>query len=551
MGVKYQQWVEQACHAPSGYEELREIIHQNRSFHRPASLNYGNHGLDDVLLTVEEAIRSNKRIALYADYDVDGTMSCVSWIWFLRYIGYENFIHYIPCRFREGYGFNLYAIRHLIHDEKAELVITMDTGITANEEAAYCKEQGVAFICTDHHKLQPEKMPDCLILNPKLHPEEEYQELCGCAITYVLLRSLGRRMEVTGEIWTDLLALTGMATICDLVPLNGVNHQLARMGVQALWRSRRPIIRKLLESCSVDDKIDESDIGFRLGPRINAVGRLEHADQVIEAFVSEEADALIEHMGSCNDRRKQIQGKIVKEAQIQARKQGDTPILFLGGDWHPGVVGIAASKLADEFWRPVWLFQKKDGICKGSTRSIPGFDVTEAMGAASEHFKQFGGHQAAGGFLFEEDKEEAIRNALTAYANEFKQLNPSIWQSKVEFDCSLPIDLASLDLMDVLDELKPFGHGFPEPRFCIETEVLRTQFYQDKKTGEPRHTAVTVRGADGQWQKIMFFQSVYPELVQAKKARFVVSASRNTFRGNESLSLLGHDFEVLDPIIER
>src|SRR5690606_12030796 len=141
---------------------------------------------------------------------------------------------YIPCRFKEGYGLNLKAIEYLISEEKAELIITMDTGITANAEAAYCRERGVEFICTDHHKIQPEKMPDCVILNPKMHPDEMYQELCGCGITFVLLRRLAENFSVPAGLWGDLLALAGMATICDVVPLNGVNHKLARLGVNAL-----------------------------------------------------------------------------------------------------------------------------------------------------------------------------------------------------------------------------------------------------------------------------------------------------------------------------
>jgi single-stranded-DNA-specific exonuclease len=182
-------------------------------------------------------MRQTQKLALYADYDVDGTMSCVSWIWFFEAIGFKNYIHYIPCRFKEGYGVNLSAIKHLVESERAQVVITMDTGITANEEARWCKEQGVTFICTDHHKVQPEKMPDSLILNPKMHPDAIYQELCGCGITFVLLRKIAQHLtdiKIPDHIWTDILALTGMATICDVVPLNGVNHKLARMGVDAL-----------------------------------------------------------------------------------------------------------------------------------------------------------------------------------------------------------------------------------------------------------------------------------------------------------------------------
>ena len=201
MGHKYKNWVAKSDLNPSNYSELLDLLRNNRGFEAIDSLQYGDHGLKAAYDAILAAIRANKKIALYADYDVDGTMSCVSWIWFLEALGYTNYVHYIPCRFKEGYGLNLGAIEHLIDNENAELIITMDTGITANEEAKYCVSRGVEFICTDHHKVQPDKVPDGIILNPKLHPDPVYQELCGCGITFVLLRKLGRELQVPADVW--------------------------------------------------------------------------------------------------------------------------------------------------------------------------------------------------------------------------------------------------------------------------------------------------------------------------------------------------------------
>lgn len=516
----------------------------NRRYEPLASLSYGDHGLETVLTVIERAVRENRRIALYADYDVDGTMSCVSWIWFLEAAGFKNYIHYIPCRFKEGYGLNLKAVQHLIDGEKAEVIITMDTGITANEEAAYCRSRGVEFVCTDHHKIQPDKMPDCLILNPKMHPDSLYQELCGCGITFVLLRKLGERLKVDPRIYHDLLALTGMATICDVVPLNGVNHKLAKMGVKALTESRRPVLKRLMEASQAVKDVDEKDVGFRLGPRINAVGRLEHADLVVKAFVDEDPEPLIAFMDECNEKRRKIQKGIVEEARVAAHAYPDAPILFLGGDWHPGVVGIAASKIAEEFWRPVWLFQRKDGVCKGSARSIAGFDVTAAMMEAASFFTKFGGHAAAGGFAFPAEKEAALRARLEEVAADVRAKNPKIWESRIVYDCSLSGSMTNLSLTDELDRLKPFGHGFEEPKFRLDAELLGTTFFKDKSTGEPRHTCVTLRGATGKPQKLMFFNEVHRELEGARQASFVVSVGRNTYRGETSLVLYGHDFQL-------
>ena len=544
MGRKYSEWVARSNIYPKDYGSLVSIVQNNREFQAIDQLDYGDHGLEETMDIISKAIRGGKRIALYADYDVDGTMSAVSWIWFFRAIGFDNFLHYIPCRFKEGYGVNLEAVKHLIENERADLIITMDTGITANGEASYCKSRGVDFICTDHHKVQIDKMPDCTILNPKLHPDERYQELCGCGITFVLLRKLAEEFPIEGSVWTDILALTGMATICDVVPLNGVNHKLAKLGVQALMSSQRDVLVKLRNATAMSDKGDEKDVGFRVGPRINAVGRLEHADSIIEAFIGDNPDPLIKYMETCNDRRKQIQQKIVAEAEELAERYPDDPILFLGGDWHPGVVGIAASKIAEKYWKPTWLFNSSGEVCKGSARSMIGMDVTDAMSSCGELFLKFGGHKAAGGYSFSSANIEQIRIALNEYGNTIKTNSPDLWVSKASYDCLLPVDLIELDLADSLQDLKPFGHAFEEPVFMVEGKVDKVDFYKDKVTGAPRHSAVFIEKPNKQKQKIMFFNDVLDELENGTSAKFLVTASRNKFRGIYSLDLYGVDVEV-------
>lgn len=547
MGQKFKVWLPQENAEPQSISQVVSILEKNRKFTAVEQLSYGDYGLLDAAETISRAIQRGQRIALYADYDVDGTMSCVSWIWFFQAIGFTNYVSYIPCRFEEGYGLNLKAVQHLIEKEKAQLILTMDTGITANQEAAFCKARGVEFICTDHHKIQPEKMPDCIILNPKTHPDPQYQELCGAGITFVLLRKLGSQFSVPAEIWNDILALVGMATICDVVPLNGVNHRLANLGVKALLRSQRPVLQRLREACALEEGLDEKDVGFRIGPRINAVGRLRHAKEVIQAFLQNEPEPLVRFMGVCNEERKLIQSRIVKDAQIQASAFPDEPILFLGSEsWHTGVVGIAASKISEQFWRPTWLFERQAEICKGSARSIPGFDVTEAMASAGPLFEKFGGHRAAGGFSFRKENEAAIRQALTDYASQLREREPALWQSRISYDVKLPTQLLSLDLALHLERLKPFGHGFEEPLFCIEAAIRQVRFLCDRSTGEPKHTQIFIETLSGVPLKINFFHEVYDSLEYLPSARFLVYASKNVFRGQVSLSLMGKDWEPIE-----
>jgi single-stranded-DNA-specific exonuclease len=542
MGKKYHHWKPRSSDLPRNHDDLARLLLKNRDFAAIEKLEYGDHGLERAVSCVLSAIQKNQRIALYADYDVDGTMSCVSWVWFFKAIGFENYVTYIPCRFKEGYGVNLQAVRHLVETEKVNVLITMDTGITANEEAAYCKANGVEFVCTDHHKIQVDKMPDCITLNPKLHPSPLYQELCGCGVTFVLLRRLAETFPVSAETWTDLLALAGMATICDVVPLNPVNHRLARMGVSALMRSKRPILNRLREAASVQEKLDEQDVGFRLGPRINAVGRLGHADKVVEAFIHENPEALVAYMGQCNEERKEIQKRIVREATLLGADFPSEPLLFLGGDWHSGVVGIAASRIAEHFWKPTWLFGRKDGLGKGSARSIPGFDVTEAMQACAPLFLKFGGHRAAGGFSFELGKEEAIREALVAFAETSKAANPDQWVSSTQYDCELPLALADLQLGKTIDQWKPYGNSFEEPRFLVRGTISSVQFYEDKTTGSRKHTAVFLACPGQSARKILFFNEVLEHLESQSQLTCLVSAKKDSFRGKESLTLFGVDW---------
>jgi len=549
MGKRFRHWMARSEKVPASVSDIQDVVFANRAFEPIQKLSFGDHGLELAVSTLKEAIQSNKRIALYADYDVDGTMSCVSWVWFLQALGHKNFIPYIPCRFKEGYGVNLKAIQHLIENEKAQVIITMDTGITANTEAAYCREKGVTFICTDHHKIQPEKMPDTIVVNPKLHPDPLYQELCGCGVTFVLLRRLAEFFEVPPALWTDLLALTGMATICDVVPLNSVNHSLAKKGVEALLRSQRPVLKELRRASSIGSTLDEKDVGFRLGPRINAVGRLGHAETVVKAFLEESPQELVSYMEECNDERKKIQGRIVTQARAVIESIDPGPILFLGGEWHPGVVGIAASKIAETYWRPTWLFEKKDGMCKGSARSIPGFDVTDAMTAASGLFLKFGGHRAAGGFTFEEKNEDAIRAALTDYASKIQSENPGMWESRTQYDCELPLGLADLGLADSISQLRPYGHGFDQPQFMIKAPVQEVRHYNDKLTGKKKHSAVFVGDSHGNATKIMFFNEVI-DIPRGTETNFLVQVDRDNYRGLPQLKLMGVDYrESVAPAI--
>ena len=546
MGKKYDNWLTQNKNVITSLDQLSQMIIQQRKFSEIDKLSFNDKSLDAAFSLILNAINTKKKIALYGDYDVDGTMSCVSWIWFLRSINYNHFTYYIPNRQTEGYGVNLKAIQDLVKKEHVDLIITMDCGITANKEAAWCKENNVDFLCTDHHEIQPDNMPDCTILNPKLHPDPLYQQLCGCGITFVLLRRLGQSFSVPHELWIDLLALAGMATICDMVPLNVINHKIAKLGVNALKNSNRVILQRLLEVCSLNEKeVNETDVGFRLGPRINAVGRLDHGHKIVRAFIHNDIEPLLTYMNTCNEDRKKIQFQIINEAMSSINDSSNDPLVFMGGHWHVGVVGIAASRVVEETWKPAWLYSKKDDIYRGSARSIPGFDITKAMSSISHLFISYGGHKGAGGFAFHRTQESHIRKGLQDYINTSKKEQPSdIWKSSITYDCEIDTTLLTLNLVHLLDKFRPFGYGFPEPLFLIRAKIHHVRFYHDKVTKEKKHTAVTIKTSHTSTQKIIFFNAVYTELKQDKKALFLVTINKNYWQKRVSVSLIGSDYVI-------
>jgi single-stranded-DNA-specific exonuclease len=266
-----------------------------------------------------------------------------------------------------------------------------------------------------------------------------------------------------------------------------------------------------------------------------------HANLVVRAFVDNEPGPLVEAMGKCNEERKRIQRAIVADAMAQGLRE-EGPILFLGGDWHAGVVGIAASKIAEHFWKPTWLFQRKDGLCKGSARTIPGFDVTAAMSSAKELFLRFGGHKAAGGFTFAVENESAIRERLRDHAEDLRKSDATLWESRVEYDCALDGALCTLEAAAPLERLRPFGQAFPEPVFRVSGDIVRADYLKDRQTGEPRHTAVTVALGSGRAVRILFFGDVCPELHEWRSATFLAKFSINEFRGQRKLEMVGVDF---------
>jgi single-stranded-DNA-specific exonuclease len=454
------------------------------------------------------------RITVHGDYDVDGVCSTAILVSTLRELG-ATCDWLIPDRMADGYGLTLSTVEQL-RRRGTELVITVDCGIGSAEEVAAARAAGMQILVTDHHE-PPEVLPDCRILHPVVSGYP-FSGLCAAAVAHKLAIALrtaaGRRYTETvggrrdeGERDLDLVAL---ATVADMVPLIGENRRLVREGLLAMRRGARPGLRTLIAAARLDPAtIDEEGLSFGLAPRINAAGRLYRADAGVELMLtedSERASQIAAELDQANSERRRAEREVVDAAQRTRAQLSDAeqeaPALVLAGEgWHPGVVGIAASRLADRHWRPTALLSIDGERCRGSARSIPGFDLVEALEACSEHLRRFGGHRAAAGLELDRDRLDDFRSAFLAHAA--ARIDPADLVRTESLDALVGVgrDGIGMELAEQLESLGPFGMGNPGPRLLVPSGRLRGV----RPLGEgDRHSRFDLESGAGRAQGVAF-----------------------------------------------
>jgi len=436
-------------------------------------------GIAPAVERIKQALADKEKIAIYGDYDVDG-ITGVAILWHLLTILGGSVEYYIPHRIDEGYGLNASAVQQLA-EAGVNLVITVDCGVTAPDEAALAKELGMDLVITDHHQAGPELPPATAIVHPGLgsYPNPDSS---GATVALKVAWALVNEFKTNSRTRSDLrkfllnaTTLAAMGTIADVVDLRGENRVLANYGLKTLNQSKLCGIGALIRSAELDaQSIDSYDIAFRLAPMLNAAGRMGHARLAVELLTSESemrCYQIAEYLKDQNNRRRQCQRKIFKQVREMIIATGlnhpDRKSIVLADDsWHTGVVGIVASRVVDEFFRPAILINSSKDIAQGSARSVEGFNIHAALNACSEHLVSFGGHAMAAGLKLHKSKVESFTQSFEEYARQ--NIREDSLEPKLDIDAVCSISDLNIHVVKELARLEPFGQGNPAPVFATE-----------------------------------------------------------------------------------
>ncbi|MEE8369460.1 MAG: single-stranded-DNA-specific exonuclease RecJ [Dehalococcoidia bacterium] len=460
-------------------------------------------GMEVALTRLRQAIQDDEPVAVFGDFDVDGVTATALLTDALRRLG-ATVLPYLPDRFAEGYGLNLAAIDSL-RQAGIRLLVTVDCGSSSLTEIDYAVRIGMEVVVVDHHTVPPQLPAAIAIINPR-RAENRYPEpeLTSVGLAYKLVAAL---YESLGQAWEPrrYLDLVALGTIADVAPLQNENRSLVKRGLAALSATERPGLRALIEDAGIDPTlVDAEAVGYALGPRLNAAGRLAHARQAFDLLLEEDEEKARQQalaLTTLNrQRQRQTLAAMELAQELLAKEDAEAPLLFIGHkDISSGIVGLVAGRLAEERYRPAVVYEVGDGTSRASCRSIPEFDITSALRKRPELMVRFGGHRAAAGFTAENDKLPALKESLLAQAGEALtglELAPTL-----DIDAAVPLHRMSKELLRWLPALAPFGQGNPEPTFLSRgLEVVEARVLGN----DSQHLRLKLRDGSVTWPAIAF-----------------------------------------------
>ncbi len=505
--------------ASAGFSKLSAQLLYNRNLKTPAQIEYYFKAtyatLADPFLIkdmgkaverIKAAMAAHERIAIYGDFDADGVTACSLLVQYFRAAG-ADVVPRIPHRVDEGYGLNTPALDRLI-GQAVRLVITVDCGVSNVAEVEYARQLGLDVIVTDHHR-PPEVLPAAFAILNTRQPGCEYPDkgMAGVGMAFNLVRALAKSgvKPTNGLKPRDLLDLVALGTVCDMAPMSGENRVLVAAGLKALNRTKRPGILALIEAAGLKPgKLDTSSIGYTLGPRINAAGRIDDAIIAYELLLTDDLDrarALANELSQKNKERQQKLAVVLEEARQQVYRENlhekHNLMVLSGENWAAGIVGLVAGRLSEEFNRPVLVLERGPETSKGSARSVPNFNIIEAISECQELLLRHGGHKQAAGFTLETARLDEFTTRLQTIANEKLQAETLV--PHLTIDLALELDEIETALAEAAN-LEPFGSENPSPIFVTYRAHLRE---------------VRPVGADGAHLRLKFFDASRGKIIEA------------------------------------
>ena len=529
-----------------------ETFEQSRKYFRPRLEELHDPWLmkdmDKAVERIIRAVNNKEKILVFGDYDVDGTTAVASMYQFLKKI-HSELDFYIPHRYREGYGVSKAGI-DFANENGFTLIISLDCGIKSVELIQYAKELGVDFIVCDHHLPDEELPPAVAILNPKQKDcEYPYKELCGCGVGFKLISALAPQFNLTDEDIYESLDLVATAIAADIVPMTGENRILAYYGIKKANENPNNGIKALGFLSGLKKELHISNLVFMIAPRVNAAGRMDDARKAVQMFIVpsyEDALHYAEMLHSDNTDRKEADGNITGEAltlitgNIEWKERKSTVVFK--STWHKGVVGIVASRLIEHYHRPTIVLTQSGDYASGSARSVPGFNLYEAVHACREHLLGYGGHFAAAGLTLELDKIDAFRAKFEEIV--CATIHPELLIPEIIIDAEINFNEIQWPFYNIIQQMEPFGPENLRPVF-VAKRVWNTGY---SKIVKEEHIKFSLKQNGIVFTGIAFKMSDKFHLLQMQKPIDVVfKIDENEWNGNKSLQLRVLDFRISEP----
>lgn len=516
----------------TSFEEARAFFNPSLAdLHDPFLMKDMDKAVERILL----AISSEQPILIYGDYDVDGTCSVAVLYLFLSAI-YPNVFTYVPDRYREGYGVSSQGI-DFADDNQIPLIITLDCGIKSHERVAYARERGIDMIITDHHT-PSETLPEALaVLNPKRADcSYPYKELCGCGIGFKLVQALCKTLDFSPETAYKYLDLVALATCADIVPLTGENRILVHTGLQLINQQPTEVMQLLLASAK--RPVEVRDLVFVAAPRINAAGRMEHAEKAVRFLIGRDLDKATE-LEYLNTQRKTTDEQITEQALCmilsQAEEEAPATVVF-SQDWHKGVIGIVASRLIETYYRPTIVFTQSGDVLAASARSVKGFNLYEALCECKDELIQFGGHTAAAGMTLRPENYERFKQKFQEVVE--RTLPQELRSPKLTLSGELPLGDITYTFYRCLQRFAPFGPKNMTPVFYAHG-VLAKEVRRVGKDFSHLRMILTDPKSNHDFVAVGFGLALQKELIESGQPLTIAyQLTENSWQGRTSLELI-------------